>query len=71
MKRFSKMKNEADQFSFIRINDAGSAVVKELVVIENQVSGKYELFYKKDLESYKKIWASTEHIESIIASERQ
>lgn len=55
MARFSHMKKADDPFSFVPINDAGQDVAKELVAIQNTKSHAYELFYKKDLESFKKI----------------
>ena len=58
LQRFNYLKvNAADPFSFIPIDEAGKIVVSELVTIENAKTGKFELFYKAELDSYKQIWA--------------
>ena len=56
MDRFSFLKLKPDDpFSFLPINEVGKMVVKELVVIENYLTGKFELFYKSEHEGYKNI----------------
>ena len=52
MARFDYMKKIDDPFSFIPINDAGREIVKELVVVQNKSTFRYDLLYKKDLKPY-------------------
>ena len=54
MARFRNLKDESDPFSFVPINTAGKMLCKEIAVVMNS-GGTYELFYKKDMEAYKKI----------------
>lgn len=57
LNRFNFMReNPNDPFSFIPINDVGKRLANEVVVIQNASEGNYEIFYKKDLGYYKKIW---------------